>query len=186
MLRFLKWTLFIVLLVAGAAFLFRERLFRALFHFEGLHERSPVNAEHQASALPLTPLADRTNDVGACIDAALEETADALSFTTGHVRNDAASALKTGTANCIGYAAVFKDRCEEQLARAALSDEWRVRHMRGLFYCGSFNVHRLFSSPFWKDHDICLVENRHTGERVYVDPSLFDALGLRRVSGPPN
>jgi len=116
----------------------------------------------------------------------LEETADALCFTTGHVRNDAASVLKTGKANCIGYSAVFKDRCEEQLQRVGLSDEWRVQRMRGLLYCRSFNMHRLFSSPFWKDHDICVVENRRTGERVYVDPSLFDALGIRQVSGPLN
>lgn len=186
MLRFLKWTLFIALLVAGTAFLFRERLFRAFFHFEGLHERSPANPGFQASARPLTSPARRTNDVGACIDTALEETAEALSFTTGRVRNDAASALRTGKANCIGYSAVFKDRCEEKLARAGLSDEWRVRHMRGSLHCGSFNMHRLFSSPFWKDHDICVVENHHTGERLHVDPSLFDALGIRRVSGPPN
>lgn len=186
MMRFLKWMLFIVLVLAGTAFLFRERLFRAFFHFEGLHEESLANAGVQASARPLTSPAHRTNDVGACIDTALEETADALSFTTGHVHNDAASALKTGKANCIGYSAVFKDRCEEQLGRTGLSVEWRVLHMRGSLYCGSFNMHRLLSSPFWKDHDICLVENRHTGERVYVDPSLFDALGIRRVSGPPN
>lgn len=186
MLRLLKWTLFILLVVAGTAFLFRERLFRAFFHFEGLHERSPANAGLQASAQPLTPPAHSANDVGACIDAALEETADALSFTTGHVRNDAVSALKAGKANCIGYTAVFKDRCEVQLARAGVSDEWGVRHMRGSLYCGSFNMHRLFPSPFWKDHDICVIENRHTGERVHVDPSLFDALGIRRVSGPPN
>ncbi len=185
-LGFLKWTLFIVLLVAGTVFLFRERLFRALFHFEGLHERSPANPGSQASARPQTPPADSTNDVGACIDSALEETADALCFTTGHVRNDAASVLKTGKANCIGYSAVFKDRCEEQLQRVGLSDEWRVQRMRGLLYCRSFNMHRLFSSPFWKDHDICVVENRRTGERVYVDPSLFDALGIRQVSGPLN
>lgn len=77
MLRFLKWTLFILLVVAGTAFLFRERLFRAFFHFEGLHERFPVNAGFQASARPLTPPGPSVNDVGACIDAALEETADA-------------------------------------------------------------------------------------------------------------
>ena len=46
--------------------------------------------------------------------------------------------------------------------------------MRGLLYCGTFNLHRMARSPFWKDHDICVVENRMTGQRTYVDPSLFD------------
>lgn len=186
MLRFLKWPLFIVLLVIVTAFLFRERLFQAFFHFDALLERYPAHAGVHAPTRPLLSPTNGTKDVGACIDIALEETADALTFSTGPVHNDAASALRTGTANCIGYAAVFQDLCTEQLLQAGLSDEWRVRHMRGLLYCGSFNVHRLFSSPFWKDHDICVVENRPTGERIHVDPSLFDALGIRRVCGPLN
>ena len=36
---------------------------------------------------------------------------------------------------------------------------------------GTFNLHR--SGPFncpWKDHDICVVENRMTSQRTYVDP----------------
>lgn len=182
MLRLLKWLLVIGLVIAGTAFLFRERLFRALFHFDALREL-PSTAAH-VPAMPHRP--DAAINVESCIDAALVGTADALSFTTGVVPNDAAGALDTGRANCIGYAAVFKVYCDAQLARADLPDEWHVRHMRGLLYLGSFNMHRLFSSPFWKDHDICMIENSRTRERVYVDPSLFDALGIRRVSGPAN
>ncbi len=184
MLRFLKWTLVLFLSIAGLGFLFRERLFRAAFHFSDLAERSSTRTSTSASDPSGTQ--DKGSDVETCIDRALDETAEALSFTTGAAANDAAGALRSGRANCVGYAALFQRNCDEQLQRAGLDHEWRVLHLRAQLYCGSFNMHRLFSSPFWKDHDICVVENRRTGERIHLDPSLFDALGIRQVSGPSN
>ena len=125
-------------------------------------------------------------ELDACIDAPLDETANALVFTIEPAANDAAGALRSGRANCVGYAVLFQRTCEEKLLQAGLSGEWRVLHLRGLLYCGDFNLHHLVYSPFWKDHDICAIENRATGQRILVDPSLFDVARIRRVSGPMN
>ncbi len=186
MVRLLKWTGALGLLLLGSTVLLRGPLFRALFHFDALEERHTASQSPAPSSDPIHPTASDVNTVDACIDAALDETAAALDFTTGPAASDAAGALRSGKANCIGYAAVFQRNCEARLAQAGLYGGWRVLHLRGLLYCGDFNMHRLFSSPFWKDHDICAVENRASGERLHVDPTLFEALRIRRVCGPAN
>lgn len=164
---------------------FRGPLFRAVFHFDDLHQRpSGRKLPDPTAARSITD--DVPAPVNARIDRALDETARLLRFTTGPAPNDAASCRAGGTANCVGYAALFQDRCQRLLDSAGLSDRWQVLHLRGRLFCGPFNTHRLFSSPFWKDHDLCLVENPRTGQRVFVDPSLFDAAGIRRVCGPAN
>ncbi len=186
MMRLFKWTGAILLLILMSCALFRGPLFHTFFHFGDLHERPTPGNSQKRSSQERTDTGSAAQDVDACIDVALDETAETLAFTTGSAANDAAGALRSGRANCIGYAALFQRNCEDRLQHSGLSGEWRVLHLRGQLYCGSFNMHRLFSSPFWKDHDICAVENRTTGHRILVDPSLFDAVHIRRVSGPPN
>ena len=183
--RLFKWVGGTVLLLIVLAVLLRGPLFRLCFHFQNLRERrTGAPLPHVVSGHPSETRIDPV--VSTCIDDALDATAEALEFSTGHSPGDVSGALASGTANCIGYAAVFTQFCEVRLQTAVPSDDWRVLHLRGLLFCGSFNLHRLFSSPFWKDHDICVVENRSTGQRLYIDPTLFDAAHIRRVNGPVN
>lgn len=183
--RLLKWSGGTVLVVTTLAVLFRGPLFRLCFHFEHLREvgigASPpeVRPGHHGEK-------DIDPGIGSCIDEALAATAASLEFTTGPAPNDASGALAAHKANCVGYAAVFQRLCTDLLSEKGLSAGWRVRHVRGLLYCGTFNLHRMARSPFWRDHDICVVENRMTDQHTCVDPSLFDALRIRRVTGPLN
>lgn len=181
----LKWFVGGVALLLLIVLLFRGPLFRMFFHFEDLRER------HTGRTFPTPSGPDTTQEevplpVGMCIDAALDETARLLEFTDGPALSSAAGSRRTGKANCIGYAALFQERCRWLLDSAGFADEWQVHHLRGSLYLGDLNVHRLFSSPFWKDHDICAVENIATGQCRFVDPSLFDVTGIRRVRGPAN
>ena len=179
--RFVKWFVGCTVLLLLLAMLFRGPLFRALFHFERLQEIRSAGAGAGASRSFAHAAEDVPPLVQSCVDAALEETAEALSFTTRPAPNTAAAARARGLANCVGYAALFRQCCEQRLARSGLSADWHVLHLRGLLHCGGSNVHHVFTSPFWKDHDICGVENSATGQRIFVDPSLFDMTGIRRV-----
>jgi hypothetical protein len=163
---------------------FREPLFNYLFDYRGL--------KAVPSGDPLLPAAVAGSNrpaapvIEVLIDAALDSTAYALEFTAGPAPTDPDAALVGGRAHCVGYAALFRRYCGELLQRHGFGSAWRVEHLRGQLHCGSFNMHHLCSSPFWKEHDICLVESTRTGERHYVDPTLFDAVGIRRVRGPAN
>lgn len=185
MVRVLKWAGGITLMMTMLSIVFRGPLFRTFFHFDDLRERHAGRAVHALSG-PNGTSGEVPPPVEDCIDRALEETARLLEFTTGAALNDAAGTRANGKANCIGYAALFQDRCRRRLDSAGLADEWHVLHLRGRLFCGTFDTHRLFSSRFWKDHDICAVVGRNSGRRVFVDPSLFDAARIRRVSGPTN
>ena len=49
---------------------------------------------------------------------------------------------------------------------------------------GDHNLHDAFNSPFWKDHDIVRITDLRDGSTIYVDPTLYDAIGIGRVTGP--
>lgn len=65
-----------------------------------------------------------------------------------------------------------------------LDKRYRVEHLFGQLHIGSFNIHQLFDSPFWKDHDIVRVTDLEEGSMIYIDPTLYDAIGIGRVRGP--
>jgi hypothetical protein len=179
--RFVKWFFGCIVVALLLAVLFRGPLFRALFHFERLREVGAAVSSGAPRSIA-TAADDAPPLVLSCVDAALDETAAALSFTVRAAPNTASGARARGHANCVSYAALFQQCCEQRLAQSGLADDWRVLHLRGLLHCGDFNTHRLFSSPFWKDHDICAVELSATGQRFFVDPSLYDMTGIRRVA----
>jgi hypothetical protein len=41
-----------------------------------------------------------------------------------------------------------------------------------------FDLHQLTDSPFFKDHDYNVVEDMQSGERLFVDASTKDVLGI--------
>jgi hypothetical protein len=186
MLRTLKRMAGVALTVLALLLLFRGPIFRGCFHYEVLRQRDAGAKIPARSALDELLADHAPHEVDECIDAALDVTSRALSFTTGTAPDDALGALGGGRANCIGYASLFKAACERYLTKAGLAAEWNVDHIVGALHCGSFNVHACFRSPFWKDHDLCVISRASTGERIFVDPTAFDVLRIRRVSGPAN
>jgi hypothetical protein len=118
------------------------------------------------------------------ISEALDATSTRLYFSMGHVSNDPAELMKGGPANCIGYSALCASLLVAQLERSGMDDRYTVEHVIGKLYIGRWSLHTMFHGPFWKDHDIVRITDRRNGQRVYVDPALFDAVGIGRVTGP--
>ena len=38
------------------------------------------------------------------------------------------------------------------------------------------------STPFFKDHDFAIIRNKRTGERIAVDPNVYDYLIIREIT----
>lgn len=58
-----------------------------------------------------------------------------------------------------------------------------VEAVIGKLYVGDQDLHALFTSPFWKDHDVVRIRETASGMELLLDPTLYDAVGIGRVSG---
>lgn len=62
-----------------------------------------------------------------------------------------------------------------------LDDEWGAKHKVGEIYFLGYNIHPLFKSEFFKDHDFVVIENRKTNEIIAVDPALYDYFRINKI-----
>lgn len=111
----------------------------------------------------------------------LEMTSENLRFTFGKCPSDANGVLKSGTANCIGYAALFKGLMDFAIQKKGWSKKYECRHYVGKIWYGEKEVNAYFNDPFFKDHDFNVIRNKQTGKELAVDPSLYEYLGIRWV-----
>lgn len=87
-----------------------------------------------------------------------------------------------GPANCMGYAALCAALLKGQLEAAGLGSRYVVEVVIGKLYVGDQDLHALFTSPFWKDHDVVRITDLTSNEVVVLDPTLYDHVGIGRVS----
>lgn len=168
------WRLFLLVLL-GAVFLWLTKAwtFRSFVHYRIVGERGEVR--------PIPVSTFGSMDLDLAIDAALDTTAVRLHFSTGAVSNDPRKLGQGSPANCIGYAALCAALLKGQLETAGLGGRYVVEPVIGKLYVGDHDLHVLFKSPFWKDHDVVRIKDRETGAEVLIDPTLYDAIGVGRV-----
>lgn len=87
-----------------------------------------------------------------------------------------------GTTHCVGYASFFATACNFNLKKHHLDGSWVGYPDIGNLYFLGANVHPYFKSPFFKDHDFAIVENKQTGEKIAVDPTVADYLWIDFVT----
>lgn len=83
--------------------------------------------------------------------------------------------------HCVGYAA-FTATVFNTLFRKVELKDWKATPVVGHLYLLGMNVHLWFDSPFLADHDFVLIENKTTGERLLVDPTISDYLDINFVT----
>jgi hypothetical protein len=108
----------------------------------------------------------------------LSLTTSQLEFSFGKCDSDPNHLFYSKKANCVGYAAYFNAVCQQLLAQVGLEKRYRVQHLRANITFLGFDLHQLTDSPFFKDHDYNMVEDLRTGERIFVDASTKDVLGI--------
>ena len=178
--RFLKHSLLVLIGLIVLLWLVRGSVYRKVVRYEVLRVRTvPVVAWKVDGSGSSTAFG-----IDEVISSALDSTADRLHFTTDRSSNDPLKLPAGSGANCIGYAAVFRSVFQGLAQREGLSERYSHDQVVAQLYMGKYNVHELFSSPFWKDHDIVRITDKNTGDHVYVDPTLYDAVGIGRVCGP--
>ena len=177
--RFKRVVLAIIIIPTAAA-LFRGSLYRLAVTYRSIGERADYAATNGALIWHMDDSAAEKNcpDVREIIKSSLATTSRLLTFSFSGSDNDPNLLIETRRANCIGYAAMFSAICNYRLKQHGLDDRWVATHEIGQLYLFGLNVHRWFDSPFFKDHDFVIVENRLANESFAVDPSLNDYLRI--------
>jgi hypothetical protein len=112
----------------------------------------------------------------------LSITSNKLNFTVNKNDNDPNKLIISKNAHCVGYAAFFSSTCNYLLKKNNLNDDWVAKPQIGHLYLLNNNIHKLFKSSFFKDHDFVLITNKKTGESFSVDPTVDDYLYIDIVS----
>ncbi len=112
------------------------------------------------------------------IDRELDSTSGLLEFTMGGCSTKAEFLRKGGKTNCVGYSDLFAARCNSDFEKKGLGKRCEAVPYIAELHVFGFNIHQLFSNPFWKDHDVVLVMNHTNREFILVDPTLYDYSGI--------
>lgn len=163
-------------------FIGRASIFRYYIKYIPTGEREMVVLNDQKMIDKLRKeKGDKELSIEQIIDLSQKLTTSQLRFTSGKASSNPNNILKSRKANCIGYAALFSAITDFLIKDANLSTEYKVSHLVGtLDYMGE-NLNEKFNHPFFKDHDFNAIEVLQTGEKIYVDPSVSDYLGIDRV-----
>ena len=182
--KFIKRLLLILLFFTVVVILFRGTVYRSLVKYDSVGERTNYSVTDDK----LTHYIDTGSksladpEIQQIIRSALSLTSAQLNFTAQKNDNDPNKLMTSKSAHCVGYAHFFASTCNYLLDRHKLSGDWIAKPQIGQLYFLGINVHQFFSSPFLKDHDFVIIENKKTGETFAVDPTLSDYLWIDFVS----
>ena len=109
-------------------------------------------------------------------------TSEKLNFTFDNVSNNPNLALELKKANCIGYSSLFNSIGNYIITQQKLKAKYEFTHLVGTLDFFGFDIHKVYNSPFFKDHDFNEVRNKLTNEKKFIDPSLRDYLRIEYVS----
>lgn len=171
-----------ILLLILVLVLIRGWLFRATVQY------------HQSTTLPTHEISNRAflqfidkqqvePKIQAIAKKSLRLSASLLRFTFDKCDTEPNLLFASQKTNCVGYASFFSTTCQALLAQNQLEKRFSVQHVRGNLTFFGQDVHRWFHSPFFRDHDYNVIQDLQTGEKIYVDASTFDVLGIGYVRG---
>jgi hypothetical protein len=174
--KILKRMVLIILVLAAVGFLFRGWIYRHLVTYKSIGKRPGYLASDTKLLAYINERAGDINNpnIKNIIKTSLSATSRQLIFSASGTDNDPNKLIESKNAHCVGYAAFFSTTCNYLLMKYKLSDTWVAKPQAGQIYLLDINVHRLFSSPFFKDHDFVTIVNNSTGETYAVDPTIND------------
>jgi hypothetical protein len=163
--------------------LFRGAVFRAAIKYHEIGTRPTIRITNAGLIDRIeVELADQELTFDRILKVANEIARAELSFTTASASNNPNKLIDTQQANCIGYAAMFNSVIHYLIASHDLQGQIKAKHIIGRLELLGVDLHSFFDSPFFNDHDYNVIIDLNSGERVAIDPSVSDYLGIERVS----
>lgn len=170
--------MFLIILII----VFRGFLFRTFINYSKINVRNNITLTDKNLILKINNLSDGKNmNIQEIINLSNKITSDELSFTFDKVSNNPNHSHKLKKANCIGYSSLFNSIGNYLLNKYHLNKKYEFNHCVGKIYFLQFDIHKLFQSSFFKNHDFNELKNKQTGKSEFIDPSLSDYLNIDRI-----
>lgn len=160
--------------------LFRGPIFRLLVSYKSIGQRTTYVATDQnlINYIEADESFGGRSDIKELIRNALSKTSRKLEFTASKNDNDPNKLIDSKTAHCVGYSSFFATTCNHLLEKNNLNEEWVAQPQIGQLLILEVNVHQYFDSSIFKDHDFVVIQNKVTGEKLAVDPTIHDYLAI--------
>ncbi|PCJ65287.1 MAG: hypothetical protein COA58_10540 [Bacteroidetes bacterium] len=163
--------------------LFRGFLYRALVNYSKVGARNHITLTDKNLITEIdTQTDERKLSIEEIISLSNKITSERLSFTFNKTSSNPNVVSELKKANCIGYSALFNSIGNYMIRKQELGDNYEFNHLVGELDFLGINIHSLFNSPFFKDHDFNEIRNKQTSEIIFVDPSLRDYLRIENVT----
>lgn len=164
----------VVLVLSLLLFLFRGPAYRTLTNYTLVNYRTIDVSPAQGLQAISNSLYLKSDDLKEFVLNAQDYTTRTLQFSARNSGSSALATLRSGQANCVGYARVMADLIQRN---ADKFPEMTVRHGVAKISVLGFDLHQLTDTPFWRDHDVVVVEDGDS-RRMVLDPSLADYTGI--------
>jgi hypothetical protein len=163
--------------------IFRGFIYRLTMKYRDIGTRKEIVITHKdLIEIIEVKAANRTINIEEIIEIAYEITNEVLEFTGDQASNNPNVLIKSNQANCVGYAAMFNSITNYLIKKNTLEREIEATHKIGELNMMGLNLHKLFKSSFFKDHDFNEIINKKTGKVISIDPSVSDYLWIKRVA----
>ena len=158
-------------------------LYRSFVTYKSIGTRTsyPITNAELDSFFQTSSL-NQDTDIDEIINGSLQLTKERLSFVFAKSDTDPNTLLASKKTHCVGYASFFTTLANSSVQKNKLDQDWEVEHHIGVLYVFGYNMHAYFNSPFFKDHDFVVITNKLTSKTIAVDPTVYDYLGIKRVT----
>jgi hypothetical protein len=183
----LKQTFIILGVLILFIFLFRSWIFKTIISYTPIQERKYIELENEKLFQEIEMEMEGAQlTIDKIIHIARRKTNEKLFFTTEKSSRNPNEVLKVGKANCIGYSALFNSISNHLIKNQKLETKYKAKHLVGQIDFMGIDLHQFFDDPSLKDHDYNEITNIETGEKIYIDPTVSDYLGIHEVSSNVN
>jgi hypothetical protein len=181
---FFKRLCIVVLVLAVFVFLFSGMLYRSAFSYDAVNSRDTcVSYGNEIKDYVDSKVNyESINTIDEIIDESLSITSEKLNFIFDKASNSPDIIMDTEATNCIGYSCFYTIVCNYLLNKNKLSGSWVAKPYVATIHFFNINIHNYFESPFFKDHDIVIIENVKENKRIAVDPSLNDYFWINKIT----
>ncbi|MFN5641815.1 MAG: hypothetical protein ACK4V4_04615 [Sphingobacteriales bacterium] len=182
--KFLKRIFLIILILTTIGLLFGGWFYRHLVTYKsvGLRKSYLANEKNLVDYIDSSANEQTDPEIEQIIKLGLSLTSRKLNFTADKNDIDPNNLITSKTAHCVGYASFFATTCNYLLNKYNLADTWTAKPQVGELYFLGQNINKYFNSPFFKDHDFVTIENKKTGEKFAVDPTVNDYLYIEFIT----
>ena len=162
--------------------LFRGFLYRISVNYSKVAIRSDIALTNKKLIQEIDEqMEGKKMSIEEIIELSNEMTSRKLYFTFDKISNNPNLVSELKKANCIGYSSLFNSIGNYIIEKQKLTEKYEFIHLVGKLNFFGYNIHNIFKSPFFMNHDFNEIKGKKTGKKKYVDPSLRDYFRIEYV-----